>query len=68
MGSQMIKRSTHAALNPQEILANAVYLTPEAAALLRVQPSTIRTAVRLGRISGKGRPFRIRGSELFKLV
>ncbi len=51
-----------------QILPDAIYLTNEAAAILRCQPSTIRTAVRLGRISGKGRPFRIRGSELFKLV
>jgi hypothetical protein len=64
----MDKTTTPPAANPREILPNAIYVTREAAALLRVQPSTIRTAVRLGRISGKGRPFRIRGSELFKLV
>jgi hypothetical protein len=52
----------------QQILPDAIYLTSEAANLLRCQPSTIRAAVRLGKISGKGRPFRIRGCELFKLV
>ena len=53
---------------PAEILPNAIYTTCEAAALVRVKPSTIRAAVRLGKISGKGRPFRIKGSELFKLA
>lgn len=52
----------------QQILPDAVYLTDEAARLLRCRPSTIRRAVRLGQISGKGRPFRILGRELFKLV
>ena len=52
----------------RQILPDAIYLTAEAANLLRVKPSTIRAAVRLGKISGKGRPFRIRGAELFKLV
>lgn len=50
------------------ILHNAVYLTNEAADLLRCRPSTIRHAVRTGVIHGKGRPFRILGSELFKMV
>jgi hypothetical protein len=52
----------------KEILPGAVYLTEEAAAVCRVQPSTIQRAVRRGLIRGKGRPFRILGSELFKLV
>ena len=54
--------------NPQQILPDAIYLTNEAARLLRCQPSTIRAAVRLGKIRGQGRPFRIRGCELFKLA
>jgi hypothetical protein len=33
-----------------------------------VKPCTIRHFVRIGKIRGKGRPFRILGSELFKLV
>lgn len=52
---------------PQPILSDAIYTTDEAAVLVRVKPSTIRAAVRLGKIRGAGRPFRIRGSELFKL-
>jgi hypothetical protein len=52
----------------EQILPDAVYLTDEAARLVRCKPSTIRHAVRTGLINGKGRPFRIRGSELFKLV
>ena len=52
----------------EQILAGAVYVTREAARLIRVQPSTIRAAVRSGQIRGKGRPFRILGSELLKLV
>ncbi len=50
-----------------QILADAVYLTEEAAEVVRVKPSTIRHAVRCGHIRGRGRPFRILGSELFKL-
>ena len=64
----MQQTATIHAPDRRQILPDAIYLTNEAAELLRCQPSTIRTAVRLGRISGKGRPFRIRGSELFKLV
>jgi hypothetical protein len=52
----------------EQILPDAVYTTNEAAVLVRVQPSTIRHAVRTGTIRGQGRPFRIRGVELFKLV
>ena len=52
---------------PIGIDINAVYLTNEAARLCRVRPSTIRHAVRCGHIRGRGRPFRILGSELFKL-
>jgi excisionase family DNA binding protein len=52
----------------KEILPNAIYLTDEAAALLGVMTATIRAAVRRGTIRGQGRPFRIRGSELFKLA
>ena len=53
---------------PAGIVATAVYLTDEAAGLCRVQPSTIRRAVRCGQIRGRGRPFRILGSELVKYV
>lgn len=54
--------------SPLPIEPNAVYLTHEAAALCRCQPCTIREAVRTGKISGKGRPFRILGSELLKFL
>ena len=50
------------------IIVSAVYLTHEAARLCRVKPSTIRHAVRQGAIRGRGRPFRILGSELLKFV
>lgn len=53
---------------PVAIIPDAIYLTNEAAEIARVEPSTIRAAVRRGIIKGRGRPFRIRGSELFKLV
>ena len=53
---------------PISINVNAVYLTNEAARLCRVKPSTIRRAVRCGQIRGRGRPFRILGSELVKYV
>jgi hypothetical protein len=52
----------------EQILPGAVYLTDEAAALTRCKPSTVRAAIRSGKIRGQGRPFRILGSELFKLV
>lgn len=57
------KRSQPMPINP-----NAVYLTHEAAELCRCAPTLIRQAVRTGRIRGQGRPFRILGSELFKLL
>lgn len=53
---------------PQQILPDAIYLTHEAAKLARCSTVTIREAVRTGKISGKGKPYRIRGVELFKLV
>lgn len=56
------------AISREQIIAGAIYLTDEAALLVRVQPSTIRNAIRTGKIRGKGRPYRILGSELFKLV
>lgn len=49
---------------PIPIIPDAVYLTDEAAVILRVKPSTIRTLVRTGRIRARGKPFRILGSEL----
>ena len=52
----------------KSILSDAIYLTDEAAAIIGVQPSTIRAYVRSGVIRGRGKPFRIRGSELFKLA
>jgi hypothetical protein len=54
--------------NRQQILPDAIYTTAEASELTRVKPSTIQAAVRRGLIKGRGRPFRIRGSELFKLA
>ena len=53
---------------PVAIIPDAIYLTEEAARVARVEPSTIRAAVRTGKIRATGRPFRIRGSELFKLA
>ncbi len=50
------------------IVPNAVYITEEAAALLRCKPSTIRSAIRKGKIRGAGRPFRILGSELLRFA
>ena len=54
--------------NQPGIVPNAVYVTEEAAALLRCQPSTIRKARRLGKIKAHGRPLRILGSELLRLA
>ena len=54
--------------NHPGIVPNAVYITEEAAALLRCQSSTIRKARRLGKIKANGRPLRILGSELLKLA
>jgi hypothetical protein len=51
-----------------QILPDAIYRTNDAAALLGVRPSTIRAYVRQGILRGKGRPYRFRGLELFKLV
>ena len=51
----------------EQILPFAVYLTAEGAKLVRVKASTIRHAIRCGKIRGQGRPFRILGSELLKL-
>ena len=62
-----MQKETGSTVHPRVILADAIYTTDEAAVLVRVRPSTIRAAVRLGKIRGAGRPFRIRGSELFKL-
>jgi excisionase family DNA binding protein len=50
------------------IAPNYVYITEEAAALLRCKPSTIRAAIRKGKIRGAGRPFRILGSELLRFA
>lgn len=65
---EMQRYNNDAPAVPKEILPGAIYLTEEAAALCRVQPCTIRRAIRRGQIRGRGRPFRILGSELFKLV
>ena len=51
----------------EQILPDAIYLTEEAARIARVQPTTILHAIRTGKIRAQGRPYRIRGSELFKL-
>lgn len=66
MREQIVVR-TEAASAAAEIAPNAIYTTAEAAVLVRVKPATICRAVRSGKIRGQGRPFRIRGSELFKL-
>lgn len=50
------------------ITPGAIYTTTEAAELCRVRPATIRAYVRQGLIRGRGRPFRILGSELLKLA
>jgi hypothetical protein len=63
-----MSNSTKPLTPPREINPRSIYFTEEAADLLRVRPSTIQRAVRLGKIKGQGRPFRILGSELFKLV
>lgn len=68
LSSSQLAERTHGGGPHQEILPAAIYLTHEAAQLLRVKPSTIRHAVRTGLIRGKGRPYRFRGSELFKLT
>jgi excisionase family DNA binding protein len=57
-----------AAAPREQILPAAVYLTEEAAELLRCRPSTIRHAVRNGRLRAQGRPFRIIGAELIKFA
>ncbi len=67
-GSIAVIPSDKSAAPREQILSGAIYLTNEAAKLCRVQPSTIRQAVRSGRIRGQGRPFRILGAELLKLV
>ena len=67
-GSKLNVSSAPSAALREQILPNAVYLTDEAAAVIRVRPSTIRTAVRLGRIRARGKPFRILGSELLKFA
>jgi len=63
-------------MNPQHdipphrapIVRDAVYLTNQAADAIGVKPETIRRAVRSGKIRGRGRTFRILGSELLRLV
>ena len=50
----------------EEIKAGAVYLTEEAARLLRVNPGTLRRYFRDGRVKAKrvGRDYRVLGREL----
>ena len=50
------------------IIPDAIYTTDEAALVCCVEASTIRAAVRSGILRGKGRPYRFRGLELFKMV
>lgn len=57
-----------AASGKRQILPDAVYTTDEAAVICCVMPSTIRAAVRTGILKGKGRPYRFRGIELFKML
>lgn len=52
----------------EEILPNAIYLTDDAAFLTGTSASTICKMVRTGKIRGRGKPFRILGSELLKLA
>lgn len=46
----------------------AIYLSAEAAALIRVKVCTIQTMIRTGRLKARGRPYRILGAELLKEV
>lgn len=62
------QRKNNSSVGPRNILRDSIYLTNEAASIARVKPSTIRRAVRLGKIIAKGRPFRILGSELLKFA
>lgn len=47
---------------------NGIYSTDEAATLVKLSVRTLREKLRIGIISGKGRPYRIKGSELLKLA
>lgn len=66
--TQLFPTSGGVTITREQIIPGAVYLTEEAARLIRVEVSTIQRFVRTGQIRGKGRPFRILGSELLKLV
>lgn len=68
MRPRTTKRRTEKKTTPDIIVPGAVYLTNEAAALLRVEPATICKAKRLGLIQAHGRPLRMLGSELLKLA
>ena len=50
------------------IQPDAVYTTKQGAALLQICPRTLINKIRAGLIRGKGRFYRIKGSELLKLT
>ena len=53
---------------PAPIIADCVYTTRQAAALVQMHPKTLARKIRAGLIRAKGRQYRIRGSELLKLA
>jgi hypothetical protein len=53
---------------PAAIEPNAIYTVTQAAQVTPLAAKTIRKYLRLGKLKGKGRPYRIKGSELLKLA
>ncbi len=66
--SAAVAQAPVATLPSRAIEALAIYSTEEAAFLTTLKPQTIREYIRTGVIRAKGRPFRIKGSELLKLA
>jgi predicted transcriptional regulator of viral defense system len=60
--------STATAHTSRAIEPNAIYSVRQAAEITPVSAFTLRKYLRLGVLKGKGRPYRIRGSELLKLA
>jgi predicted transcriptional regulator of viral defense system len=60
--------STTAPLTTRAIEPNGIYSVAEAAQLTPLARKTLRKYLRLGKLKGKGRPYRIKGSELLKLA